>query len=207
VERRHLRWRYGEACANLDCKNVLRWLNPSESKMAQDEQRRDRLAKQQSASFTCQWLLQNPIFLAWASFETAHNVLWINGKAGTGKSVLSAFIIDSLRSIPPTYVEEGRGDDHPSKSSKMSSKPTVLFFFCGIDRASENPWSFIGSLIHQLISDDHIDEEQKERTLLVTTKAQKAFTASAAGSFRDWRYLSDLLQKLVNDFGRLQYVS
>jgi hypothetical protein len=205
VERRHLRWCYGAVGANLDCKNVLRWLNPSGSEIAQDEQRKDRLAKQQSASFTCQWLLTNSIFMAWASFETSHNVLWINGKAGTGKSVLSAFIIDALRSRSSPYMT-GEGG-HPSRSSEMISRPIVLFFFCGIDRASEDPWSFIGSFIHQLISDDHIDEDQKAELLKMTTEAQKAYTASAAGSFRDWRYLSDLLQKLVNVVGRLQYVS
>jgi hypothetical protein len=208
VERRHLRWRYGAVGANLDCKNVLRWLNPSGSEMVQDEQRKDRLAKHQSASFTCQWLLSNSIFIAWASFETMHNVLWINGKAGTGKSVLSAFIIDALRSrSPPGMTSEGGKDRRTAKSAKMSSKPIVLFFFCGIDRASETPWSFIGSVIHQMISDDHIDEEQKEELLRITAHAQKANTASAAGFFRDWRYLSDLLQKLVNVVGRVQYVS
>jgi hypothetical protein len=208
VERRHLRWRYGATGANLDCKNVLRWLNPSGSEKEQDEQQKDLLAKQRSASFTCQWLFSNSIFMTWASFETAQNVLWVNGKAGTGKSILSAFIIDALRSrLSPYMMGEGGEYGCPSHSSKMSSKPTVLFFFCGIDRASENPWSFIGSFIHQLILDDHIDEEQREELLKMTTEAQKAYTASAAGSFRDWRCLSDLLQKLVNVVGKLQYVS
>lgn len=208
VERRHLRWRYGAAGANLDCKNVLRWLNPSGSELAQDDQWKDRLAEQRSAPFTCQWLLSNSIFMAWASFETVHNVLWINGKAGTGKSVLSAFIIDALRSrSPPSMTGQSGNDGRPSQCSTMSSRSTVLFFFCGIDRAIENPWSFTGSFVHQLISDDHIHEERREELLKMTTEAQKAYTASEAGSFRDWRYLSNLLQKLVKVVGNLQYVS
>ncbi|KAK0388967.1 hypothetical protein NLU13_2544 [Sarocladium strictum] len=49
---------------------------------------------------TCEWLLSQPCFDAWAK-DTSYRdpVLWISGKPGWGKSVLSAFVVDYLREI------------------------------------------------------------------------------------------------------------
>ena len=40
------------------------------------------------------WLLQNPIFLRWKSAD--HSLLWLHGKAGSGKTVLSSTVIRFL---------------------------------------------------------------------------------------------------------------
>jgi WD40 repeat protein len=46
---------------------------------------------------TCLWIEQNDTFKAWAEDATlAPRVLWINGNAASGKSILSSFIINHL---------------------------------------------------------------------------------------------------------------
>jgi hypothetical protein len=51
---------------------------------------------------TCQWVLEQQCFSEWANAQDSESrLLWLNGGAATGKSVLSSFIINSL-------VEQGR---------------------------------------------------------------------------------------------------
>lgn len=50
---------------------------------------------------TCRWILENPEFCRWRS-DCGPNVLWISGRAGSGKTVLSSFLIDELRGFFPT---------------------------------------------------------------------------------------------------------
>ncbi|KAH7312661.1 hypothetical protein B0I35DRAFT_60212 [Stachybotrys elegans] len=46
---------------------------------------------------TCEWLLREKAFASWANADTQEpGLLWIHGNAGTGKSVLSTFVIDHL---------------------------------------------------------------------------------------------------------------
>lgn len=62
---------------------------------------------------TCQWVLKNPQYLGWLS-ETKASLLWISGFPGSGKTILSAYLLD-----------------HLSKTeSSPGSRPTVCCFFC-----------------------------------------------------------------------------
>jgi hypothetical protein len=47
---------------------------------------------------TCEWILQNELFHKWMDVKPPNNssILWLNGGPATGKSVLSAFIIEHL---------------------------------------------------------------------------------------------------------------
>ena len=46
---------------------------------------------------TCDWLLEEKIYLEWLhAQDSAHSILWLNGGAAMGKSVLASFIINSL---------------------------------------------------------------------------------------------------------------
>ena len=49
---------------------------------------------------SCEWILRNKSFKSWKeSISPAPHILWLRGLPGTGKSVLSAFIIQYLRQI------------------------------------------------------------------------------------------------------------
>ena len=46
---------------------------------------------------TCEWLLKEKIYLEWLhAQDSAHSILWLNGGAAMGKSVLASYIINSL---------------------------------------------------------------------------------------------------------------
>ena len=46
---------------------------------------------------TCDWLLEEKSYLEWLHAQnSAHSILWLNGGAAMGKSVLASFIINSL---------------------------------------------------------------------------------------------------------------
>ena len=49
----------------------------------------------------CRWILEKPEFCRWQS-DYGPNVLWISGRAGSGKTVLSSFLIDELHEFFPT---------------------------------------------------------------------------------------------------------
>jgi hypothetical protein len=55
--------------------------------------------RDQWAEGTCQWILEDKRYLTWfnpVSTSKTSGVLWLNGGPGTGKSVLSSFIIDNI---------------------------------------------------------------------------------------------------------------
>ncbi|KAI1376469.1 hypothetical protein F4677DRAFT_79151 [Hypoxylon crocopeplum] len=53
--------------------------------------------RDQWANGTCEWILQEQNFVEWfQSPEPTSRLLWLNGGAATGKSVLSSFIINNL---------------------------------------------------------------------------------------------------------------
>ena len=46
---------------------------------------------------TCSWILADPIYHAWVEYPLDAQTLWINGSAGSGKSMLTSFLIDYYR--------------------------------------------------------------------------------------------------------------
>jgi tetratricopeptide (TPR) repeat protein len=68
---------------------------------------------------TCSWLLQSEKYQQWREAQDAKksNFLWIQGKPGSGKSVLAAQIIRDLESLPDsvvTYVFCKSGEENKS---------------------------------------------------------------------------------------------
>src|SRR5438874_12453282 len=57
---------------------------------------------------TCQWFLRHPSFVSWSVSPQGPQILWANGKPGSGKSVLAAFVTSELQNL---------------------GKPAVYFFF------------------------------------------------------------------------------
>ncbi|KAF2848626.1 hypothetical protein T440DRAFT_500299 [Plenodomus tracheiphilus IPT5] len=61
---------------------------------------------------TCSWILTHPAYMSWIAAEGS-GILWVTGEPGCGKTMLSAYLVDHLRS--------GRVE---------SVRPQVFFFFC-----------------------------------------------------------------------------
>ncbi|KLP20382.1 uncharacterized protein LW94_2878 [Fusarium fujikuroi] len=72
---------------------ISKWLNAADPSVDHNK------AHQTCHPGTGQWLLNNPRYRTWKSQNGSF--LWLNGNSGTGKSILSSIIIESLRSSPP----------------------------------------------------------------------------------------------------------
>ncbi|KAF4337347.1 ankyrin repeat domain protein [Fusarium beomiforme] len=78
---------------------------------------------------TCNWILDHDAYKSW--LETPSGFLWITGKAGTGKSTLMKYIIETYRQQnPPNWIV------------------THFFFRTG---TSQSMTSLLSSLIYQLL--------------------------------------------------------
>ena len=91
-------------------------------------------AREKHHSDTGQWLLDNPSYLEW-KYRSAY-LLWLHGKAGCGKTVLSSTIIHDLSKLEPG-----------------SSRPICLYFYFDFQVGQkQNFESCLRSLLVQLIS-------------------------------------------------------
>jgi ankyrin repeat domain-containing protein 50 len=83
---------------------------------------------------TCQWILSNSQFRDWGlQHETC--LLWISGYPGSGKTILSAYLLD-----------------HLDAAASPSLRITVCYFFCdGKIETQRDGAAILRSLIHQLL--------------------------------------------------------
>ncbi|ETS87912.1 hypothetical protein PFICI_01740 [Pestalotiopsis fici W106-1] len=104
-------------------RQLMKWLAPPDPLYDFDKARKLRRGS------TGTWLLEDRMFQSWK--EKANSFLWINGKVGSGKTILSSTVIAELR-------------------SQESHSPRVLFyFFTFSDVAKQSLESAIKSLIFQ----------------------------------------------------------
>jgi ankyrin repeat protein len=84
---------------------------------------------------TCQWILSNSKYHDW-NFQNVACLLWISGYPGSGKTILSAYLLENL----------GAGEYSPSL------RTTLCYFFCDekIDTQRDGT-KILKSLIHQLL--------------------------------------------------------
>ncbi|CAI7614169.1 unnamed protein product [Penicillium viridicatum] len=104
---------------------------------------------------TCEWVLGQPWFLDWTSpdFPTGcAKILWINGHAGFGKSVICARVIDHL--------------------SSNSKDPVAHFFFSSDFESRRDPFVAIRSWLSQLLRHPVVFSLARER--LATQQGQSA---------------------------------
>ncbi|KAH8817560.1 hypothetical protein DL96DRAFT_1820352 [Flagelloscypha sp. PMI_526] len=77
-------------------KDINNWLQPIHQTSKLDANIRAR------SGTTCQWLLKNDTFMKW--MEKKRGLLWFRGLMGTGKTVMSSFMIETLRARGEAYV-------------------------------------------------------------------------------------------------------
>ncbi|CAN9201287.1 unnamed protein product [Alternaria alternata] len=89
---------------------------------------------------TCSWLLSDMTFQEWFEHRennlTGSNLLWLNGKPGSGKTVLASFVVEEAR--------------------KLESNPTVLFFYFKKEDDDRNSFlSMARTLLSQILEQNH----------------------------------------------------
>ncbi|CVL06326.1 related to ankyrin [Fusarium mangiferae] len=115
-------------------RDVLSWLGKS----APNDKYEDSLAKR--VNTTCEWILERPTFKSWLSpvDSTEPHVLWINGPAGFGKTVLCAHIVHYLSEAldTPRQVAINSNDAFEcirraweNDSSEQASRKTLIDLF------------------------------------------------------------------------------
>src|SRR5277367_6956636 len=93
---------------------------------------RDTLLDDQRSSPPA-WIFEHPIFNDWlANPNPSSNTIWISGTAGFGKSVLAAYLTESLK-------------------KKFADTP-ITFFFCKEKEEAGQVHQIVGTLLHQLIA-------------------------------------------------------
>ncbi|KAH7215411.1 prion-inhibition and propagation-domain-containing protein [Fusarium oxysporum] len=107
-------------------RQVRAWL----SSCPPDERYHDSLQKKLPG--TCNWILDRTVFSRWlAGGSTNRKLLWVNGLAGFGKTILSAHLVDHLSTL---------------------SAPVAHFFFSSDHASREDPFLALRSWISQIVS-------------------------------------------------------
>ncbi|KAH9898722.1 hypothetical protein F4778DRAFT_742738 [Xylariomycetidae sp. FL2044] len=81
------------------------------------------------AENTCEWILEQPHVRSWTCTPLSHELLWVHGRPGRGKSVMAAFLVEHLR----------------DKGAHVQ-----YFFFRGGDETKRSVSSLLRSLAFQL---------------------------------------------------------
>lgn len=99
-------------------RDMLSWISLDNSyHLAQDQKLGERLKS------TGNWLLNHKLFQAWKQAEKSR-LLWIHGKAGSGKSHLAACVIDDIEKSCKTHRQSGDKETHALAYFYCSAKST-----------------------------------------------------------------------------------
>ncbi|KAI8653627.1 hypothetical protein NCS56_01317100 [Fusarium sp. Ph1] len=117
----------GEARAETRRK-LHSWLD----RCSPNERYHDSLQKRVNG--TCDWILDRPAFRHWLAIEVSAGpkLLWVNGPAGFGKTILCARVVEHLSSILQT--------------------PIAYFFFSSDHESREDPYLALRFWISQVVS-------------------------------------------------------
>jgi hypothetical protein len=198
ISTRFASWRYGEVLQDFGRERMQRWLDPSTT--PQTEQLTRKLNAHKMAPYTCQWLLKVENFQGWLnSSPSLPNLLWVKGKAGSGKSVLAAYAIDYLRQhLGGSVHVPCEVDLRAEKCGYKSGLTTVLYYFCGVDRARDSPEKMIGTLIHLLLL-IHCDDEELFQMAMKEYEGPQGRMGENLG----WQQLASLLLRMIAVVGKV----
>ncbi|KAL6695705.1 hypothetical protein J3F84DRAFT_408721 [Trichoderma pleuroticola] len=126
-----------------------------------------------TAEHTCEWLFRHHNWIEWD--DGNQNLLWINGKPGTGKSTLLKYLLTTLREVS----NAGTGDVYLS------------FFFShyGVE-LQRTPFGFYRSLLYQILQ--QIPDVLPD---LISTFEQRREESGEPGE--SWQWHTEELQKFL----------
>ena len=105
---------------------------------------------------TCEWVLHSPIFQKWLS--GSEKILWVQGNAGAGKTVLAKFLYRQLCEVfaSDAVSSGGHRPQWYTSLSKPHSRPRrVLAYFLDVNSPLRNSGlSVLHSLLYQILSTD-----------------------------------------------------
>lgn len=192
VPRRFEGWVYGSVTPDPERERLQTWLDPSLK--AWNTTYTLKLEVQQKAPYTCRWIDTNKAFDAWSRGDVGVNTLWISGIAGSGKSVLAAYVIKSLRD------ESKAANGHSESCANSAVQPCgwkdgtvpVLMFFCGVDRKSESTERILATLIHQLLLTRPDSQELFDVAQRLKTEALKGEAPQATVMMKYFQEMADI---------------
>lgn len=120
-------------------KELHDWLKPSDVIEAH------RMAYEKKYPETGTWLFKDPNFMTW--FADANSILWLNGFAGTGKSVLCSTVIEFVSRYQATH----------------SSIGLAFFYFTFSDESKQTESVMLRTLFWQLSSQVENGNEELDR--------------------------------------------
>ena len=130
---------------------------------------------------TCGWILENDTFSRWSKTSVAaaqpNLLLWINGGPGMGKTVLSAAIIDHLRSL-----------------SALKENPILIYFYFKGFSDKNNPSAAVLSFLYQILV-------QNKNNSMIDSKVSKVFGVANGASNSEfdslWNHFCGVLEELL----------
>ncbi|KAF2732444.1 hypothetical protein EJ04DRAFT_496968 [Polyplosphaeria fusca] len=143
---------------------VLKWLN------VQDEEQEDALFKLRESihAHSCDWIQRKDPIKSWMSIMSNQPVMWLTGKPGAGKSVLSSAIANFVR---------------------LDRHSTVLYYFCNIQHSQNTKPAYALSTLTAELIRDNTD---------LASYVYEAYVAKSqpASNFRIKQLLQELLNAL-----------
>ncbi|KAF5867477.1 putative ankyrin repeat protein [Botrytis fragariae] len=123
---------YQDSLELQERETLLKWLSTIPYRKHHKLKRSERLEG------SCEWLLNSADYIQWKD-SSASSILWLNGIAGCGKSVLTSAVIESLC----------------QESSSMGTAAPVAYFYCSRNTAEPeraNPEEVLRSILEQVSS-------------------------------------------------------
>lgn len=115
---------------------------------------------------SCGWLLERPQFISWASFQGSHPpIFWLTASPGSGKSVLSSHVLDTLKSRSHTICSGFTFQNAKSGTSTFSECLRSLAYQMGRD--DPEVLTRLLQLEEEAVLWDPLDELQVWRKLFV----------------------------------------
>ena len=139
---------------------------------------------------TCEWILSSQAFQTWLS--SSEKILWIQGRAGTGKTVLAKFLYRQLCGVLAGNGDTS-GDNRPqwiSSASNVLSRPRqVLAYFLNYSSPLRNSGlSVLQSLLYQILSTN--------QELFKHVHGKSVFSRPEGG---DFGHYAELLNAILRD--------
>jgi ankyrin repeat protein len=151
-----------------ECERLLHWLNA----VFTDEEWENTLNSRTPK--TCEWIFQRLCYQNWASSAISTNsmsILWVYGPPGSGKSVLSASIVEQLK------------NENPSR---------VAYFFCvSEDETKRQPFAIVRSWVAQMV-------RQTQEALELAREIYRGKEGRLATSYDIWQLFTKICRRISN---------